>query len=56
LIIDHHLVDDLAAIVLAETPTPLELLGSALVLSGVYIALRPARQPSTVVSMGEPAA
>jgi drug/metabolite transporter (DMT)-like permease len=45
----------LATVVLAEIPTPLELLGTALVLSGVYIALRPARQPAAVVPAEEAA-
>lgn len=45
----------LAAFVLGETPTALELLGSAFVLAGVYVALRPARRPSEAAPLEQPA-
>ncbi|HJX61611.1 MAG TPA: DMT family transporter [Dehalococcoidia bacterium] len=42
----------LAAIVLEETPSALEIVGALLVLAAVYVALRPGRGPAMVVDNG----
>jgi drug/metabolite transporter (DMT)-like permease len=41
----------LATVVLDEYPTPFELAGGALVLAGVYLALRPQRQEHLAVEV-----